>query len=106
MYEVSFREETIFFMDVLGSSGNVLRNGSAAQNTKGYIERALRAILSAVSAFLGVPSTLELLSVSITAASRRNRNERFQHIRSFEFAFARGRCRSEFTAHATRAVRP
>ncbi len=91
MYEVSFREETRFFMDVL--------------ETKGWLERAPRAILSAIFAVFAVSGIQKQRSVSITASSRRNCNERIQHIRAFEFAFAWGRCRSVFTASATRVVR-
>ena len=92
-------------MDVLGSNGNVLRNGSKAQLTQGWFKRALRGFFSAICAVIDVPSIQQQRSVSITAVSLRNRNERIQHIRSFEFAFAYGRCRSGVTAHTTRVVR-
>ena len=92
-------------MDVLGSNGNVLRNGSKAQLTQGWFERALRGFFSAICAVIDVPSIQQQRSVSTTAAGPRNRNERFQHIRSFEFAFALRACRSEITAHTKRVVR-
>lgn len=91
-------------MDVLVGIGNVLRNGSKARNIQGRLGGALRAIFSAFCAVC--ESTIHArTSVSISVASSHDRNERIQHIRSFEFAVAAVRCRSKFTAPATRALR-
>jgi len=86
----SFREETTPFMDVLGGSDFVLRNGSQAQMKHGLLMRAKDEVSRALS--VCVPST-DSQSASVTAACTLHRIERIQHIRSIGFARPRGRCR-------------
>jgi len=91
-------------MDVLASAGSGLRDGSQAQNIQGRIERVLRIFLGVFIAVLNASKSIA--SVSIMAACRQPHTERLQHIRSVEFAYARGRCRSGFDpAHTKRVVR-
>ncbi len=91
-------------MDVLVSMGSVLSNGSPAQTIHGRLAHALRNTLGVLVAIL--KTSIHHVSVSDTAAGSHRRIERFQHIRSFPFASARGRCRSAFhPAHTMRGVR-
>lgn len=92
-------------MDVLVSNGSVLRNGSTARYTQGRLGCALRRFFSAICVVVSYTGIQQQRSAITTALDLRNHSERDQHIRSFEFAYAYGRCRSEFRARAMRAVR-
>lgn len=91
-------------MDVLGvrkmlygaiSKLNVIEDG--LMHAKQTIVRVFCAVF--------IASSRRSASVSITAAAKHQRNERLQHIRSFQYAFACGRCRCGSHPDAMRALR-
>ncbi len=92
-------------MDVLGVREMLCGAVPKLNVIKDGLMRANDEIIRVLCAVLIAPSTIANVSVSITAVSRHQRNERIQHIRSFQYAFAYGRCRCELHPPATRAVR-
>lgn len=90
-------------MDVLGSMGNGLRGVSRALINQGRFERALRSFLGVFSAVF--VSSTNNVSDSTTIVVNISLAERLQHIRSRALSYNYARCRSDYSAHAKRAVR-